>query len=81
MFCTHALNACIGGSSRPRSMRSDVVMEDIMPISMRHPDKDGIAAQQPAIPQGMLEATLFPLGSYEVIVPYWAVMEINIDCV
>ena len=71
MFCTHALNACIGGSSRHRSMRSDVVMEDIMPISMRYLDKDRTTAQQPAIPQVMLETTFLPQGAYEVIVPYF----------
>jgi len=51
-------------------MRSDVVMEDIMPVSMRYLDKDSIPAQQPAIPQVMLETTLFPQGSYKAIVPY-----------
>jgi len=46
-----------------------------MPISMRYLDKDSIAAQQPAIPHVMLETTLFPQGSYEVIVPYFGCYE------
>lgn len=43
------------------------LMEDFMPIRVRHPDKNSPSTQQPEISLVMLEAMLFSQASYTAI--------------